>query len=76
MIREIYAMVTFKSVAHEKFRVNLEEKEGGVLSIHLEARNSKKQWETCVNETSVKGIPVVAVFKALQVRIIKNQTIV
>ena len=69
LAREVYGFVNFDSVAHEKFRVHLNEEVAGILQYHLEARTSKKQWKGSIG-TEVKvinGIPKESVFKALKV---------
>lgn len=68
-IREVFSVVGFQSVGHEKFRVHLNEEVRGVLNYHLEARTSKKQWEGSIgkDEKAINGIPKEAVFNALKV---------
>jgi hypothetical protein len=72
LIREVYGFVKFDSVAHEKFRVHLNEEVEGVLDYHIEARTSKKQWEGSIGKDGkvVNGIPKEAVFKALKVTVV------
>ena len=69
--KEKYNSVTFNSTAHEKFRVHLNEEMKGILKVHLEARNSKKQWKSCIlseESSTINGIPAEGVFRALRVR--------
>ena len=68
--REIYPSVIFKSIVQETFRIQLNEEKKGILTVHIEARNSKKQWSSYVgNEKSsvINGIPTDGVFRALRV---------
>eukprot|EP01035_Chromulina_nebulosa_P024352 gene24352-31692_t len=66
--RELFNSVVFKSITHENFRVHLDEEKKGVLTVHIEARNSKKQWRFCIGEegASINGIPTDGIFRALK----------
>ena len=68
--RDMYNLVKFNSIAHEKFRIHLNEEEKGILKVHIKARNSKKQWKSSLQSegnSKINGIPAEGVFRALRV---------
>ena len=71
--RVVYSSVKFKSIPREKFRIRLIDEETGILKINIEARNSKKQWQSSAGSegsSTINGIPKGGVFQALRVIII------
>jgi len=64
---QLFPAVDFPSVPDEKFRVQCTS-DSGIFKLHLEARNSKQQWETVIgsNEDKINGIPKEVVAHAVK----------